>query len=211
MDISGKYLDIARVQIKLTLRTNTLLALGLVAVTPVVFSIRNLDSLASSLVLERFVALSGIVLCTPLFSPEQDHNIKEVVESKLTPLSGIYVTRLILATVALVCILTGFIGVMLLNDCQFAVDAFIFGTFATAYFLGSIGFAAYSLFDNMVVGYMLPLGYYMLNLFSGAKLGNFYLFSLEKGSLIEKYWQFAGGMILFASGIVYRSMVRRIR
>lgn len=185
--------------------------MGLVAVTPVLFGIRELDSLASSFVLERFVALSGIVLCTPLFSPEQDRNIKEVVESKLTPLSEIYVTRLILATVALVCILTGFIGVMLLNDCHFTVGSFIFGTFATAFFLGSLGFAAYSLFDNMVVGYMLPLGYYMLNLFSGARLGNFYLFSLAHGSLSEKYWLFGGGVTLLAFGIVYRSLVRRIR
>lgn len=100
---------------------------------------------------------------------------------------------------------------MLLNDCHFTVGAFIFGTFATAYFLGSLGFAAYSLFDNMVVGYMLPLGYYMLNLFSGPELGNFYLFSLANGSLSEKCWLFGGGVTLFAFGIVYGSLVRRIR
>lgn len=198
-------------QLKLTLFPNALLAVAIALITPLLFGINNLDSTASSVVLERFVALSGIVLCTPLFLPEQDHNIREVIESKVTSLSGTYLIRLTLAVVVLLCILSGFIGVMLLNHCQFAAGPFIFGTFATAFFLGSIGFAAYSLSGSVAIGYMLPLGYYMLNIFSGVRLGKLYLFSLASGSLREKYWLLGGGVILIGIGILYRSMVRKIR
>ncbi|GGF59465.1 ABC transporter permease [Paenibacillus albidus] len=209
--IFTKYSEIAKAQFKLTLWANFLLALALVLGTPVLFGIQYLDSRASSFVLERFLSFTGIILCTPLFFPEQDNSVKELVESKYTPYTGVLLIRLMLALTVLLCLVSSFIGVMLLNHCQFAAGPFILGTFATALFLGSLGFLAYSLSDNLVTGYILPTVYYTLNMFSGQKLGNFYLFSLSKESMNEKYWLLGGAVVLFAVGTAYRAIVRKVR
>jgi cellobiose-specific phosphotransferase system component IIC len=81
---SKRLLAIAKYQFKLILTANFTLAVALCLLTPIIFGIRYLDSYGSSFVLERFVSLIGIVLLTPLFIPEQDKNIAELVQSKQT-------------------------------------------------------------------------------------------------------------------------------
>ncbi|ASA23842.1 hypothetical protein [Paenibacillus donghaensis] len=211
MVVCRKYLQIAKVQLKLTLFINLLLAIAIVLLAPVLFGIKNLDSMASSMVLERYVSLTGVILCTPLFLPEQDSGIKELIESKYTSLTGTYIIRLGLALTSLLGMIGCFIAIMQLNECQFAAGPYLFGTFATAVFLGALGFAAYALADNVVVGYMLPLGYYMLNTFAPDKLSHFQLFTLSTGSLNDKYWLSAGAALLLIAGIAYRLILRRIR
>ena len=52
---------------------------------------------------------------------------------------------------------------------------------------------------------MIPVFYYIVAFGSGAKyLKVFYPFSMAQGSYAEKFWLFAGGMILIAAGIFIR-------
>jgi|GEM_PF-6886214 len=74
-----KYLEIARVQIKLSTKNNLPLAILCIILMPIIFGIQNLDSIASSMVLERFISIIGIILLTPLYLPEQDKNVAEIV------------------------------------------------------------------------------------------------------------------------------------
>jgi putative effector of murein hydrolase len=81
---------------------NLLLAVLILVLVPVSFGISNHDYIASSFILERFVSLTGIILLTPIFLPEQDKNIAELAESKYTSPTGIYLMRFLLATVSLI-------------------------------------------------------------------------------------------------------------
>lgn len=210
-EVCVKYLDIAKAQVKLCLRVNILFSVVIMALVPVVCGIDNLDASSSSVVLERFVSFTGIVLLTPAFLPEQDKNIAEVAESKYTSHIKIYLIRFILSAVSLLLLVSGFIAVMILLSCEFDALKYIFGTFATAFFLGSLGFTAYAVSDNVVAGYLFPLGYYMFNMFSGRSLKNLYLFSLSGNSFTEKYWLLGIGAALIIAGILFRYILKKIR
>ncbi len=209
--ICKKFLDVTKVQIKYFLWVNILLSIALVIATPLLFGVKNLDSIASSFVLERFVALIGIVLFTPLFSPETDKNISELVESKNTSPTFVYLSRLLVSILVLVTLIAISIITMWLGACEFNVIRFGFGTLSTALFLGSLGFVTFAISSNVVVGYMLPIAIYMLNLFQGEKLKMLYLFSLSKNDLNEKYWLLGCAMILFLIGVLYKYCIRKLR
>ena len=207
-----KYLEIAKVQIKLTLRMNLLFAVFITALTPAIFGINNLDYIASSFVLERFISLTGIILITPIFFPEQDKNIAELAESKYTSMTGVYFIRVILALVSLFLLISVFIIVMILMSCVFDTEKFIIGTFTTAFFLGALGLIAYAISDNIIAGYLLPLGYYTFNMFCGSEqLKNIYLFTLNKNSLTEKYWLFGIGMAFIIASILFKYIFKKIK
>lgn len=205
----AKYLEIAKVQIKLTLRMNLLLALSFAILIPIIFGISNLDNQASAFVLEHFISFTGIILLTPLFFPEQDKSTAELAESKYTSPTGIYIARFILAVLALIILISGFIAVMIFMSCEVDILKYIIGTFATAFFLGSAGFITCAISGNIVLGYSIPLGYYMFNMFIGGKLKNLYLFSLENNSLTEKYWLLGIGAVLIMAGILFKYVLRK--
>jgi hypothetical protein len=210
--VCARYSEIAKTQVKLTLRINLLLAVTVLFITPVIFGLNNLDNTASAFVLERFVSLTGIIMLTPVFLPEQDKNISELVESKYTPMTGVYLIRFILAAVSLLFMISGFIFIMILMSCEFGVFKFIFGTFSTAFFLGALGFIAYAISDNIVAGYLLSLGYYVFNMFSSSEqLKNKYLFTLAQNRLTEKYWLFGIGMTFSIAGVLFRYISGKTR
>lgn len=202
--VCRKFLDVSRVQIKHFIWINAVVAFVLITITPVIFGIKNLDSIASSFILERFIALIGIILFTPLLTPELDQNVNELMKSKYTSFTFVSLVRLFLSLLILVAFIILSIFVMKLEHCDFNVLEFGFGTIATALFLGALGFAAISLSNNLVIGYMIPLFIYMLNMFAGNKLKMFYLFSLSVNSLSEKYWLLLGALLFILAGILYR-------
>jgi hypothetical protein len=206
-----RYLEIKKKQVKLTLLINLLIALLILFITPVIFGINNLDNISSAFVLERFISLIGIVLLTPIFLPEQDKNIAELVESKYTSCIKIYLIRFILSIISLFIFISGFIVFMVLMSCEFDTLKFILGTFATAFFLGSIGFITSAVSNNVVFGYMASLGYYVFNMFNSSKLKNLYLFSLGKGSFTEKYWLLGIGAAFIFSGALFKHILRKLR
>ena len=211
-EVCVKYSEIARVQIKLALRMNLALAILILALVPVIFGISNHDYRASAFILERFVSLTGIALITPVFLPEQDKNIAELAESKYTSSILIYLVRFMLAAVSLMILISGFTAVMILSSCEFDAAKFIAGTFATAFFLGALGFTAYAITDNIVAGYLFALVYYTFNMFSsGAQLKNIYLFTLADNDLTEKYRLLIIGALLSVTGFLYKFMKKKLR
>lgn len=212
MEATRKYLRISSVQIKLSLFINLILSLVILAITPVIFGIKNLDSIASSYVLERFVALIGIILITPIFLPEQDKNIAELIESKYTSPIKTYLLRFFISSVTLFILISGFILIMVTMSCEFNILKFIIGTFATAFFLGTLGAIVYGISDNIVAGYLIPLSFYMWNMFSKSdEVKNLYLFSLVNDSFSEKYWLLGLGFLFIIVVILYKWIVIKTR
>ncbi len=163
---------------------------------------QNLDATASSIVLEKYVALIGVILITPIFLPEQDKQIAETVRAKTTPMILIYLTRLVLAVVCLAALIGIVMTVMVTQDCQFPVSHFFLGTFATAFFLGALGLAGYGFSDNIVVGYLTATAYYLLNNYT--EIDGFDLFTLAEDSMEEKYWLFLAAILLILITLLYR-------
>lgn len=195
--------------VKINLRHNfipyLLLSIVIILATPLLFGLGNLDSNAVWTPLEMFASLSGIVLIVPIFIPELDHEISDVVASKYTDkglvllLRAAYAVAAIVALMALLCLLMASFGsdVTLLH---------IGGAIANSVFLGSLGALAIAVSNNIAVGYMVPLIYYATNYAGGDKLGNFYLFSGMAGSFHEKIWLVLSGLILIILAICIKRL-----
>ena len=207
----GIYLELSKVQVKLVFKNSLFLTILFLGLTPVIFGVKNLDSIAVAMVLERYISLIGILLLTPLFVPEQNENTSELVEARKVPMTRVYGVRLIMGSMFLLALICIAVGVLRLNNCRFPVIEFLFGTFITAFFLGNLGFIAFGFSKNIAVGYLIPLTYYILNYAMGKKLGKGYLFSLAIGSMEEKYWLLGVTSIIILVVFGYEYVIRRIR
>ena len=199
-----KALVIAKYQFKLILNANIALAFALCLLTPFLFGMRYLDNYGSSFVLERFVSLVGIILLTPLFVPEQDKNIAELVQSKRTYHTLTVALRLVMSLLLMALCIAVMVAVMRYCHCVFETGRFYIGTFATALFLGAIGFIFHAMTNNVIVGYLAAFTYYLLNFTSGIKLKNLYLFSLARNSMNEKFWLLGVGLFLILGSVLWK-------
>ncbi|MDE5737510.1 MAG: hypothetical protein K2H93_04010, partial [Oscillospiraceae bacterium] len=50
--------------------------------TPILYGISSLNAINASRPLEMFLSLTGIILLTPVFQPEQNENIHDLIRSK---------------------------------------------------------------------------------------------------------------------------------
>ncbi len=72
-------------------------------------------------------------------------------------------------------------------------------------FLGGLGLFFYGLCDNLVIGYMAPMVYFIAAIGGGEKwLRMFYPFSMARGSYGEKIWLAVGAALLAGAGIWLR-------
>ena len=135
------YGAIGRVNLRHNLGIHVLIAVGLLAVSPLFMGIANLDTAQSAQVLEMYVALIGIILLVPLFWPDQDSNIRDLIYSKAVPAAAHQLVRL-LEAFAILAALTGiFVLVMIKGGCSFPAGEYYLGTLAEAVFLGGPGSA----------------------------------------------------------------------
>lgn len=199
-----RYLHIIKSNLKLSLLPNLLLSLLLLVLSPLVMGVENLDAVRTATVLEMFVALLGIILITPVLLPEQNKDVRDLVESKYTSMTAVLLIRISVAVVVLSILIAGYVLFLNRNNCSFPESAFWLGTLAEALFLGGIGFCTYSITDQIAVAYMLPMVYYILSISPGKKLlQDFYLFSMRSGSYREKTVLAVAGLILIVIGVSY--------
>lgn len=183
-----------------------ILSVLLLLLTPFVFGTANVDAKTAAVPLEMFVSLIGIILLTPVFLPEQSGSIRDVVESKATASAFVYSIRIGIALFSMLALIAAFVLYMKGNGCAVSPVSVVFGTFSGSVFLGALGLFVYGLSDTLIVGYMAPMVYYMLNLFGGKKhFGELYLFSMSSGSIVEKYWLISVGMVLILSVLFIKS------
>lgn len=156
--------------------------------TPVVFSISSLDSRASAQPLEMLLSFVGAVLLTPIFLPEQNEEIRDVIRSKKTDYLLVCAIRVIYSVMAIMLITGIFVIFMKYRECNVTWKHLISG-FASSLFLGTIGFSFAGLSGNISVGYMSAMVYYTANIGLKDKLGICYLFSMYSGgNFSDKYF-----------------------
>lgn len=207
-----RYLTVTKKNYWFSTGLNVLMAMLLLVLIPILFGINDLDGRETAKVLEQFVTLIGIILLTPIFRPEQQKDIREVVEAKYTSQTGIYLIRILTASLLILLFITSFIGWMRINHCSFPVKDYIFGTLSTSLLLGSMGLLTYAISDQIILGYMLPIGYFIFNLFTGDRyVKKFYIFSMTKGSFEEKYWLLGAAAMMVFGTLFIKWIQRRVR
>lgn len=201
-----KYFVVAKENQKHNLLVPFLLCILLLAVSPLFLGMENLTEMETAKVLEFYVVFLSVILLPAVFWPEQDKDIRDLLASKYMPVAKVYSIRILQAFAGLMLLLGIYMCVLKTGNCEFAFGKLYAGELATMAFLGGMGVFFYALTDQIVVGYMIPLLYYMVNITIPVKrIGAFYLFSMS----IDKYsWKWVlgiAGIVFLAAGIAIRS------
>lgn len=199
-----RYLNLTASFIKRQYYPHLLIAAIVVLFSGGFLSFRNLDASQAAKVMEMYVALIGIVLFTPLFMPEQDVEIWALEKSKKTPMWVQYFLRFLTALAVFLLVVALFLFFMIRGGSVFEINLLFRGAFCEILFLGSIGFFASALTNQAVLGYMLAVIYFAVNIGGGKTFGKFALFMMMKGEYgTWPYW-LLGSAALFIGGVVIR-------
>ncbi len=183
----SNYLKIAAVNLKHNTAPHLLLAIVIALLTPVIFGISSLNEQESAQPLEMFLSLTGIVLLTPVFLPEQNENIRDLVRTKQIDDFAIYFIRLVYSVLFLAVIFGIFTIIMHHCESDVTIQHFT-GGFASGIFLGALGFSFAGITGNSIIGYMISMMYYICNFMLKEDLHHWYLFSMSFGNFEGKYW-----------------------
>ena len=115
-----------------------ILAVIIAVLTPVVFSISSLDARASAQPLEMILTFIGVILLTPVFLPEQNKEIRDVIRSKKTDYLTVYIIRVLYSVISVMLITGIFVIVMKYCECDVTWKHFV-GSCASSLFLGTTG------------------------------------------------------------------------
>ena len=201
-----RYVVVARENQKHNLWIPFLICILLLIVSPLFLGIENLTEPETAKVLEYYAVFISIILLPAVFLPEQDKDIRDLLSSKYMPVAKLYGIRMTQAIIYLMLLLGIYMCVLKAGNCEFAFLKLYMGELATMVFLGGMGIFFYALTDQVVVGYMIPLLYYILNItISPNKIKGLYLFSMSIGKYEWKWTLGMAGVVLLAAGIAIRS------
>ena len=85
-----------------------------------------------------FISIIGIILLVPIFQPEQDDEVKDIVASKYIDSTYVYLIRAAYSVIGIILLVLAFSLFMFACGCEITVKLIV-GTIADAIFLGSIG------------------------------------------------------------------------
>lgn len=186
------------------------IAIAVAIFTPLVFSISTLDFTSSARPLEMLLCMAGTALLTPVFLPEQNENIRDVIRSKKVDYLSVCLIRVIYSVIALAAVIGGFVLAMKLCECN--VNLVHFGAgFGSAFFLGAIGLAFAKFGGSPTVGYMASMIYYLGNYGLKDKLGRLYLFSVSSGKESVNFYLIVWGMIIIAGTFIVSKIIEKIK
>lgn len=197
------------VNLRTNLLPHILAALLLTALTPVIFSLSSLNGQLAAQPLEMYLSLTGMLLMTPVFLPEQNENIRDVVRVRKVSYLMCCALRLLCMIVLIAAVYACITLVLRGCESQAGWQHFAGGT-VTAVFLGSVGVAAAGISGNTIIGYMAAMVYYALNFSLGRKLGAFYLFSMSASGAYSKLWFLAGTAVLLSGTFAWLRCVKKL-
>ncbi len=161
-----QYISIAKCNLRFNMLPFMLAALGILFTTPVLFGVTALDAQSAAYPLELSLPFIGLVLLTPVYSPEQDNGIFGTVASRKMPFLLIYMMRIVLSVLLMLVLICAFTGFMAVRESDVTL-LHAMASFANAAFLGGLGILTASISGNTIMGYMLPALYYVLDLMGG--------------------------------------------
>lgn len=184
-----------------------LAAAAVLLLTPVIFGLAELDRGMAAIPLETTPPLMGLILLTPLFSPEQNEGILDTVRSKKTSRQLVTGMRTLCALAVLALLIAALGGYMKYNSCDVTPEMCA-GAFAGAAALGALGFFSSAVTDNLIVGYMVSVMYFLMDLFLRNKLGKFCLMSMSCNIKGSKPVLAIAAVVLIAAAVLFRRIFR---
>ena len=198
------YLSAIKYNLRFNLLPHIAAALGLMLLTPVLFGITALDAMTVAYPLELSLPFLGVILLTPVYTPEQDPGISDTVRVRKTPYLLICGIRIIIALVLMLLFICGFVLLMAALESEVSI-AHIPAVYANAIFLGGLGIFASAISGHAVVGYMIPVLYFVMDLMGS--LGTFTMFSMMRNGQMEGKWVlFVIGVCCIAASIWIRNI-----
>ncbi|MBR6242475.1 MAG: hypothetical protein IKQ90_03155 [Ruminococcus sp.] len=177
--------------------------------SPVLFGLAELNSQLSAQPIEMYLSLTGTILLTPVFLPEQDECILDMIRVRKTSYMLICLVRIMILGLAAAAIFAVTVLIMRNNGCDADMRHIAAGT-ADALLLGAIGIFASAVSGSAIVGYMVSIMYFVLNLTLKTKLGVFFLFQMSAGISSHRIWLFTGAAALTAASLVWKKIVKNI-
>ena len=182
-----------------------LAAVGVLLFTPVIFGLSGLNARMAAQPMEIVSAVIGTILMTPVFMPEQNENIRDVVCARKTSHILVCFLRLLLAAILAV-LLTGVLALWMRHSGSEVSLRLFAGAAGNALALGSLGFFASAVGDNAVIGYMTAFSYFFADLFLREKLGVFDLFTFSQGKTAVNLWLYVTAAVLVSAALAFRRL-----
>lgn len=202
----GKILS---VNLKNNFLIHFVLSIAVAVLTPVVFNISSLGPRESAKPLEMLLVFIGMIILTPIFQPEHNEEIRDVIRSKKTSYLLVCMIRVMYSVFAIFLITALFVLFMKYNECD-VTWRHIIGGGASALFLGAVGFTFSGLSGSVSAGYMASFVYYAANIGLKDKLGVCYLFSMYvKDNFNDKYWLIACSAALFVITFLWLKFIKK--
>lgn len=179
------YLSVAKYNLRFNLLPHIAAAMGLLVLTPVLFGITALDATTMAFPLELSLPFLGVILLTPVYSYEQEPGIMDTIRARKTPYLSICGIRIIMAVTLMLIFICGFALLMAALESEVSVTHAL-ASCANAIFLGGLGILASAVSSQAVIGYMIPILYYILDLMGG--FGSFTIFSMMRNGTMDGKW-----------------------
>lgn len=191
----GSYGNILKVNLRHQFPGPALAALALAVLTGLVFNLNALESAAVAKPLELLLIWIGPAVLVPVFGPEQNPEIRDVVRTRRIDYLQVCVLRIGYSalTVALLSVL--FTGMMKAGESQ-VLPYHLWGSICSALLLGAVGMAVAGISGNTAAGFMVCMLYYLASYGMKNKLGVFSLFSMTGGMMTGKGWQLLAAFFL---------------
>lgn len=203
------YGNILKINLRRQFPWPALAAAALLVLTKLIFNINALEGAAVAQPLELLVVWIGPALLVPVFLPEQNPEIRDVVRARKTSYLHICVLRILYSTLTVVLMTLLFTGIMKAGESQI-LPYHIWGSICSALLLGALGLAAAGISGNAAGGFMVCMLYYLASYGMGRKLGVFSLFSMSKGQMSGKGWQLLTAVVLVVAALAVMRRRRQI-
>lgn len=197
-------LCILKANFHLAIQNNLFLAVAFLIAVPFVRGTENLDAVRSAECLEQFVALIGIFLIVPIAVPEQSKSIWELIAVRRISAWLVLLVRILMAILILIILTSFFAGSMILKQCTFPYISYVTGTVVTEMVLGSVGLFVAVLCNSVVAGYLVSMGFFLLNFLGNVSSESFfYLFSMGTENYGIKMWLLGFSILIIAITLFY--------
>lgn len=196
-----KYGKIAVINLKYNLLPYLLAAFVVCLVAPLFMGIRNLDFFQSAKVIEMYLIFLGMIVFPPVFQPDVDREMSDVIRTKREPVVTSYIIRILESFFVAFIFGVIFLCCMKSGNCEFPFGYGIAAFVSDICFIGGIELVVFSFSGNPVLAYMVAILYYIANIGLGPKLGVLYLFSMQTGKPADKLVLLVGGILCMVLAI----------
>lgn len=201
-----RYLKISKINLKYNLLPHLLVCIVMCLAAQLFMGTKNLEQYQVAKIMEGYLSLWGIVLLIPVFIPDMNKDIRDLIASKKESMTVLHIIRIIWAVFFMIVMECVFLLYLKWGNCIFDFWGIFYGMMANALFLGGMGMFVFALSDQVVFAYMIPLMYYVVNFGAGFKqLGSFWLFSMQYGSGPGgKHYLLISGILLTIGAVFWR-------